>query len=47
MFADPLFKHDSDDIQAVIPFIEAAWVRGVTDLTIGGRDWDDSPLPGG
>jgi hypothetical protein len=40
MFADPLFKHDTDDIQAVIPFIKHAWVRGVTALTVEGRDWD-------
>jgi hypothetical protein len=43
MFADPLFKHDTDDIQAVIPFIEPAWVQGVTELVVEGRDWN-SPL---
>ena len=45
MFADPLFKNDTDDIQAVIPFIEPAWVRGVTELTVAGRDWDAPLLP--
>jgi hypothetical protein len=44
MFADPLFKHDTDDIQAVIPFIEPAWVRGVTELRVEGRDWDEPLL---
>lgn len=46
MFAEPMFKHDTDDIQAVIPFIESKWVRGVTELTIDGRDWDAPLLPG-
>jgi hypothetical protein len=46
MFANPLFKHDTDDIQAVIPFIEPTWVRGVTELTVTGRDWDVPLLPG-
>ena len=46
MFAEPLFKHDTDDIQAVIPFIEPAWVRGVTELNVADRDWDSPLLPG-
>ncbi len=46
MFAEPLFNHDTDDIQAVIPYIEPAWVRGVTELAVEGRDWDAPLLPG-
>jgi hypothetical protein len=46
MFAEPMFKHDTDDIQAVIPFIESAWVQGVTELAVEGRDWDSPLLPG-
>lgn len=46
MFVEPMFKHDTDDIQAVIPFIEPAWLRGVTDLTVADRDWDTPLLPG-
>jgi hypothetical protein len=45
MFADPLFKHDTDDIQAVIPLIEPDWVRGITELNVDGRDWDAPLLP--
>jgi hypothetical protein len=45
MFADPLFKHDTDDIQAVIPLIEPDWVRGITQLKVDGRDWDAPLLP--
>lgn len=47
MFADPLITHATDDIQAVVPFIEPAWVRGVTELVIEGRDWDSPLLPDG
>lgn len=32
MFAEPMLKHDTDDIQAVIPFIE---------LRVEGRNWDE------
>jgi len=46
MFAEPIFKHETDDIQAVIPFIEPNWVRSVTELTVEGRDWDSPLLQG-
>ena len=46
MFAEPLLKDEHDDIQAVIPFIDPAWVRGVADLSVEGRDWDAPIFPG-
>jgi hypothetical protein len=45
MFAEPLLKHDADEIQAVIPFIDSAWVRGVSELTVAGRNWEFPLLP--
>ena len=38
MFSVPPLKHDDDDIQAAIPYIEPDWVTSVRPLTIDGRD---------
>lgn len=46
MFAEPLLKHDTDDIQAVISRIEPAWVQRVNPLTLAGRNWEEPLLPG-
>lgn len=45
IFSEPLFKHKHDDIQAVIPYIRPEWVRGIWDLTLAGRTWDDAIIP--
>lgn len=41
MFEEPLLRHETDDIQAVIPFIEPAWVIRSAPLMIDGREWDE------
>jgi hypothetical protein len=41
MFADPLFKCDDDDIQAVIPYIDPNWIVSMQPLTTADRDWDE------
>ena len=34
MFEEPLIKHDTDDIQAVLPYIERAWIVDVRPLPL-------------
>ena len=41
MFQQPLLKHPADDIQAVIPYIDPAWISGINALTIEGRSRDE------
>jgi len=41
MLQAPLFKHDTDDVQAVIPFIYAEWIEKVAKVIIAGRDYDE------
>ncbi len=41
MFQQPLLKHPTDDIQAVIPCIDPTWINGIHELRIGGRSWDE------
>jgi hypothetical protein len=43
MFYAPLFKHNTDDVQAVIPFIRTEWIEKVAKVIIDGRN-DDEPL---
>jgi len=40
MFDAPLMKHDTDDIQAVIPEICASWVIAMRPLPTDDVDWD-------
>ena len=40
MFDEPLIRHDTDDIQAVIPHIELDWIADVKDLPEHDADWD-------
>jgi len=46
MFQQPLLKHPTDDIQAVIPYIDSTWVIGTHALRIDGRSWDE-PIAAG
>lgn len=41
MFQAPLLKHDTDDIQAVIPFIRAEWLLKSEPVTVSGRGGDE------
>ena len=43
MFYAPLFKHNTDDVQAVIPFIRTEWIEKIAKVIIAGRN-DDEPL---
>lgn len=45
MFDAPLFKHDSDSIQAVIPRIERSWVTGQWTLPAGDFSDIDRDMP--
>ncbi len=43
MFDTPLFKHDTDDIQAVVPYIDRNWITAQWPLPPGDSndlDWD-------
>ena len=40
MFDEPLIKHDSDDVQAVIPWIMTEWIVDVRDLPKTNDDWE-------
>lgn len=42
MFAEPLLKHDIDDIQAVIPWIDPKWICEIKELSLAGRADDES-----
>ena len=40
MFDDPLIKHETDDIQAIIPHIHRSWIIDVRSLPEQDRDWE-------
>jgi hypothetical protein len=43
MFGTPLFKHDTDDIQAVVPYIERNWITAqwsLPQVDSSELDWD-------
>jgi len=40
MFDEPLIRHDTDDIQAVIPHISTDWIVDVRDLPETDTDWE-------
>jgi hypothetical protein len=45
MFDSPLIKHDTDDIQAVVPKIEPAWVVRRWSLPVGDAESLDWCMP--
>ena len=40
MFDEPLIRHDTDDIQAVIPYILNDWIVETRDLPETDADWE-------
>ena len=40
MFDEPLIRHDTDDVQAVIPRIALDWIANVKDLPEHDSGWD-------
>ena len=40
MFDEPLIRHDTDDVQAVIPYILSEWIADIRDLPDSDADWD-------
>lgn len=44
VFAEPLFRHAGDDIQAVIPWIDSQWIRRVGELSIAARSLEEPAL---
>lgn len=40
MFDEPLIRHDTDDIQAVLPYILSDWIVDVRDLPETDADWE-------
>ena len=42
MFDEPLIRHDTDDVQAVIPYILTDWIVDMRDLPELDDKWDDA-----
>lgn len=41
MFLPPLLKHDFDDVQSALPYLEKSWVRSARRLVVSGRGGDE------
>lgn len=41
MFTPPLLKHEGDDIQGVLPYLNMTWVDSIRPLIVAGRHSTD------